>query len=323
VRGLPSELREAAAYLADVQDSMTRQVILEAKVIEVVLSDGFQAGINWAALGKPASGQEILIGQTGGGTLFGENGVSEIAGQTGNLDPNNLSQVSNALTSAFGGVFSAAVSMNDFTAFIELLESQGDVQVLSSPRVSTVNNQKAVIKVGTDEFFVTDISSTTVVGTAATTSPNVTLTPFFSGIALDVTPQISREGDVILHIHPTVSEVTDQRKDLTLGGDTQSVPLALSTVRESDSIVRARSGQIVVIGGMMQESSQNMRGQVPLLGDVPVIGRLFRQQRRMTRKTELVILLRPIVVDHDGVWDNARGIGSERMRELMRGQGYQ
>ena len=322
VRGLPSELREAAAYLADVQDSMTRQVILEAKVIEVVLSDGFQAGINWAALGKPASGHEVVIGQTGGGTIFGADGVSEIAGQTGNLDPRNLSQVDNMLTSAFGGVFSAAISMNDFTAFIELLESQGDVQVLSSPRVSTVNNQKAVIKVGTDEFFVTDISATTVVGTAATTSPNVTLTPFFSGIALDVTPQISREGDVILHVHPTVSEVVDQRKDLTLGGDTQSVPLALSTVRESDSIVRARSGQIVVIGGMMQESSQNMRGQVPLLGDVPVIGRLFRHQRRATRKTELVILLRPMVVDHDGVWDGAQDTGSERMRELIRGQGF-
>ncbi|OOG26781.1 pilus (MSHA type) biogenesis protein MshL [Thioalkalivibrio denitrificans] len=321
VRGLPSELREAAAYLADVQDSMTRQVILEAKVIEVVLSDGFQAGINWAALGKPASGHEVVIGQTGGGTIFGEDGVSEIAGQTGNLDPRNLSQVDNVLTSAFGGVFSAAISMNDFTAFIELLESQGDVQVLSSPRVSTVNNQKAVIKVGTDEFFVTDISATTVVGTAATTSPNVTLTPFFSGIALDVTPQISREGEVILHIHPTVSEVVDQRKDISLGGETQSVPLALSTVRESDSIVRARSGQIVVIGGMMQESSQDMRGQVPLLGDVPVIGRLFRHQRRSTRKTELVILLRPIVVDHDGVWDRARDSGSERMRELIRSQG--
>jgi MSHA biogenesis protein MshL len=317
VRGLPSELREVAAYLGDVQDSMIRQVILEAKVVEVELSDGFQAGINWAALGRPGTGDTVLVGQTGGGSIFGESGASEIAGQTGNLDPRSLVQVDNALTSAFGGVFSAAVSIGDFAAFIELLESQGDVQVLSSPRVSTINNQKAVIKVGTDEFFVTDISSTTVVGTASTTSPNVTLTPFFSGIALDVTPQISREGDVILHIHPTVSEVVDQRKDLSLGGETQSVPLALSTVRESDSIVRARSGQIVVIGGLMQEASRNATGQVPFFGRLPGVGRLFRHERRSTRKTELVILLRPVVVDHDGVWDAAREQGSGRMQELM------
>ncbi|WP_018953476.1 pilus (MSHA type) biogenesis protein MshL [Thioalkalivibrio sulfidiphilus] len=316
VRGLPSELREVEAYLADVQGNMNRQVILEAKIVEVVLSDGFQAGINWAALGRPRSDSELLFGQTGGGTIFGETGRSDIAGQTGNLDPNNLDPVNNALTSAFGGVFSVAARVGDFTAFIELLETQGEVQVLSSPRVSTVNNQKAVIKVGADEFFVTDISSTTVVGTAATTSPNVTLTPFFSGIALDVTPQISREGDVILHIHPTVSEVTEQSKNLSLGGDTQSVPLALSTVRESDSIVRARSGQIVVIGGLMTETSRDRQANTPVLGRIPVVGNLFRHTQRSSRKTELVILLRPVVVDRDSAWDQARG--SERMRELMR-----
>ncbi|WP_156820523.1 pilus (MSHA type) biogenesis protein MshL [Thioalkalivibrio thiocyanodenitrificans] len=323
VRGLPSELREAEAYLSDVQNSMNRQVILEAKVIEVELSDGFQAGINWAGL-TTGSRSGLLAGQGGGGD-FPENPNSTriidlIDPESGAFRP--FDRDTGIAANPFGGIFSAALYYRDFSAFIELLESQGDVHVLSSPRVSTVNNQKAVIKVGTDEFFVTDISATTVVGTAATTSPNVTLTPFFSGIALDVTPQISPEGDVILHIHPAVSEVVDQRKDLTLGGETQSVPLALSTVRESDSIVRARSGQIVVIGGMMQESRENMRGQVPWLGDVPVLGRLFRQQRRMTRKTELVILLRPVVVDHDGVWDGARDVGSERMRELIRGQGF-
>ncbi|HDP89850.1 MAG TPA: pilus (MSHA type) biogenesis protein MshL, partial [Thioalkalivibrio sp.] len=145
VRAMPSELREVEEFLAGAQGTLQRQVILEAKILEVTLSEGFQAGINWAGLGENSSGDSILLGQTGGGTIFGtENGgVSEIAGQTGNLDPNNLSMVSSALTSAFGGVFTMALQAGDFTAFIELLESQGDVQVLSSPRVSTVNNQKA------------------------------------------------------------------------------------------------------------------------------------------------------------------------------------
>ncbi len=110
------------------------------------------------------------------------------------------------------------MTFNDFAAFIELLETQGDVQVLSSPRIATINNQKAVIKVGSDEFFVTDISSTTVTGTATTTSPDITLTPFFSGIALDVTPQIDAGGRVTLHVHPTISQVTDQQKTITVAG---------------------------------------------------------------------------------------------------------
>ena len=307
VRGLPSELREVDSYLEEVQGSMIRQVIMEAKVLEVQLADEFQAGINWAALAEPGS-DEILFGQTGGGTLLGETGTSDIAGQDGDLDPSNPSPPSGTLTSAFGGMFSIAASAGDFTAFIELLETQGDVQVLSSPRVSTVNNQKAVIKVGNEEFFVTDVSTTTVTGAGATTStPDITLTPFFSGIALDVTPQISRDDEVILHIRPAVTEVVDRRKEIVVAGTDQSLPLAFSTVRETDSIVRAKSGQIVVIGGLMQDSVRNQVAKTPLLGDIPGVGRLFRHNRQVASKTELIILLRPVVVDRDELWDYAVG----------------
>ncbi|MEX2126371.1 MAG: pilus (MSHA type) biogenesis protein MshL [Woeseia sp.] len=307
VRGLPSELREVEAYLRDVQANMVRQVIMEAKILEVELSETFQAGINWAALATPGS-HDITFGQTGGGGLLGTPPVSDIAGETGDLNPANPDPVNGTLTSAFGGMFTIAATAGDFTAFIELLKTQGDVQVLSSPRVSTVNNQKAVIKVGSEEFFVTDISTTTVTGAGATTStPDITLTPFFSGIALDVTPQISEGGDVILHIRPAVTEVVDRRKEIVVAGSDQSLPMAFSTVRETDSIVRARSGQIIVIGGLMQESTELLRASTPVLGDIPGIGRLFRHTREVTRKTELVILLRPVIVDHDGVWDHALG----------------
>lgn len=307
VRGLPSELREVEDYLEQVQGNMIRQVIMEAKVLEVELSEEYQAGINWAALAEPGSDQ-IVFGQTGGGRLLGESGTSDIAGETGDLDPRNPDPVNGTLTSAFGGMFSIAATAGDFTAFIELLKTQGDVQVLSSPRVSTVNNQKAVIKVGNEEFFVTDISTTTVTGAGATTStPDITLTPFFSGIALDVTPQISRKGDVILHIRPAVTEVVDRRKEIVVAGTDQSLPLAFSTVRETDSIVRAKSGQIVVIGGLMQESKRNLVAKTPVLGDIPGLGKLFQHNRQISRKTELVILLRPVVVDRDEVWDYAVG----------------
>ena len=244
VRALPNELREVETFLIATQLIVQRQVILEAKILEVELNETFQTGINWGALLEVGSGS-LGVGQTGGGTtLTTEDALSDINGQTGNLDPTAFNPISGALASAFGGVFSVAVNSANFNAFIELLQLQGNVQVLSSPRVATLNNQKALIKVGTDEFFVTEVSSTTTVGTTTTSTPTVELTPFFSGIALDVTPQISEAGYVTLHIHPSVSQVVDQQKTIEVGGFTQTLPLALSTVREADSIVRAphRSG---------------------------------------------------------------------------------
>src|SRR5690606_30058433 len=161
------------------------------------------------------------------------------------------------------------------------------------------HNQKAVIKAGTDEFFVTNVSSDTVTGTASTTNVNFELTPFFSGVALDVTPQISDDGRVLLHIHPAVSDVSNQTKMLTVRGQTDTLPLALSQIRESDSIVSARSGQIIVIGGLMRETHRRQNYKMPVLGDVPGVGRLFRSERDLMTTTELVILLRPLVVSDD------------------------
>ncbi len=220
------------------------------------------------------------------------------------------------MSQSIGGAFALAFDTGDFNAFVELLESQGDTRVLSSPRIATLNNQKAVIKAGTDEFFVTDISSNTVTGTAATTSRDVTLTPFFSGIALDVTPQISADGEVILHIHPTVSEVTDQTKALTVSGETDELPLAFSEIRESDSIVKARSGQIIAIGGLMRNSSRRQEFSTPGLGRIPGLRRLFGSTREVETKTELVILLRPIVVDDDEDWQRIIQPAADRLSQL-------
>jgi MSHA biogenesis protein MshL len=309
VRALPAELREVERFLRRAQASLGRQVILEAKILEVTLDDGFQSGINWALLLNDA-----LIGQTGGGTAIAD-GVSEIAGNTGVLDPDNLAFPSNTDTSAFSGVWSAAIDWNDFTAFIELIETQGSVRTLSSPRVATTNNQKAVIKVGSDEFFVTDISTTTVTSTTTTTTPDITLTPFFSGIALDVTPQISERGEIILHIHPSISQVTDQTKTVSVGGVDQTLPLALSTIREADSVVRAWSGQVIVLGGLMQDLQSHDKAGTPWLGRLPWLGAFFRHQLDGTRRTELVILLRASAVG-PGTWTQELRDVRDRVRAV-------
>ncbi|GMR07390.1 MAG: pilus (MSHA type) biogenesis protein MshL [Gammaproteobacteria bacterium] len=322
VRAMPEELREVERFLNIIQNSAERQVIIEAKIIEVELKDGFQSGINWTALGRPGTGKTIQGGVSGGGSIFTGTGLTGTAGTNVTLQP-GVAPYTAIIDTAFGGVFSLAANLNDFAAFIELLETQGNVQVLSSPRVSTVNNQKALIKVGVDRFFVTDISTTTVTGsTSSTSNPNVTLTPFFSGIALDVLPQINDEGDVILHIHPTVSEVTEENKSIGLTStSTITIPLAVSSIRESDTIIRARSGQIVVIGGLMQNTTREEVGGVPLLSDLPFVGSLFRHTKQSSKKSELVILLRPIVVG-ESTWqtqlENSRG----KIKKLRRGFHY-
>ncbi|MCP5149360.1 MAG: pilus (MSHA type) biogenesis protein MshL [Ectothiorhodospiraceae bacterium] len=316
VRAMPNELREVEEYLTTTQAIAQRQVILEAKILEVKLNDRFRQGINWAGLVGVGSGS-ITAGQVGGATILEQGGASAIRGNTGDLNPAALAPIVGTAAGAFGGMFTLALALNDFTAFIELLDTQGDVHVLSSPRIATLNNQKAVIKVGSDEFFVTDVSNTTVTGTTTTTTPSVELTPFFSGIALDVTPQISAAGDILLHVHPAISEVRDQQKAITIGAVTQTLPLAFSTVRESDSIVRARSGQVVVIGGLMQTSARNGTSDAPLAG-APVVGNLFRHRNDEVERTELVILLKPVVVDGPQQWVSAIEDSATRIEHIHR-----
>lgn len=301
IRAMPHELRAVANFITKTQKFVQRQVIIEAKILEVELNERFQTGINWSALQKEGSSSG-LIGVTGGGSIFNGTGIAGTSGNTGNLNPGSLTQPNSTATSAFGGMFSLALNVGSgFSAFIEMLKTQGDVQVLSSPQVSTVNNQKAVIKVGKDEFFITDVeSSTSTTTAAASTQSNVQLTPFFSGVALDVIPQINEAGEIILHVHPTVSTVTEKTKNINVSSGTSlSVPLAISSIRESDSIIRAKNGQVVIIGGLMQNTITQNTSSIPLLGDLPLIGGLFRHTQDITKKSELVILLKPIVVDSD------------------------
>ena len=258
---------------------MHRQVILEAKIIEVTLSDAYQQGIQW----------DSVVGHIGNTNIdFGTG-----AGQG----------LSNPITSVIGGVTSINVKGTDFTTMISLLDTQGDVDVLSSPRVTASNNQKAVIKVGNDEYFVTDVSSTTVAGTTPVTTPQVELTPFFSGIALDVTPQIDEDGNVLLHVHPSVIDVKEQTKLIKISDSTLELPLAQSEIRESDTVIKAASGDVVVIGGLMKSDNIELVSKVPLLGDIPFIGEAFTNRSRSNRKTELIIMLKPTVVGED-TWKN-------------------
>jgi len=203
-----------------------------------------------------------------------------------------------------GTLFGLAFQTSNFAALISFLETQGNLQVLSSPRIATLNNQKAVLKVGTDDFFVTNVTTnTTTTGTTSTQSPTITVAPFFSGVALDVTPQIDENNQIILHIHPSVSNVIEKTKNINLGtaGNFQ-LPLASSTISESDTIVRVSNSNIVAIGGLMKETTTRNSSGVPVLGTLPLVGNLFSSKSRSVIKSELVILLKPTVIENDATW---------------------
>jgi MSHA biogenesis protein MshL len=297
VKATPAELVQVERYLAAVQLSVERQVMLEAKIIEVALSKDAQAGINWGGFGR-------VLGDTLSAS-FGIVAPSVTLGPTGAItSPDVTTTPAGPITTPGSGrgFYGLALQAPNFAALINFLQTQGDVSVLSSPRIATLNNQKAVLKVGNDEMFVTGVSTTTTTaGNSAVSSPTLTLTPFFSGIVLDVTPQIDGEGSVILHVHPAISNVAEKTKNIDLGSlGSFRLPLAASTVNESDSIVRIGDGQIVAIGGLMVQTTADNRTGVPGLSEASVVGGLFRQTSTVNSKRELVILIKPTVIQGNG-----------------------
>ena len=315
IRAMPEELRNVAAYLKASQISIERQVILEAKIIEVTLIDSLQSGVNWSSFTNNGT-NFTSAGQLGAGSSLNPT----VGGAATSLTGSAVSGIPGSSLSAASGnpgsLFGMAFQTSNFAALLSFLESQGSVHVLSSPRIATLNNQKAVLKVGTDEFFVTGITSTTtVVGTVPITTPSVTLQPFFSGISLDVTPRIDVNNDIILHVHPSVGQVTTVKKVLDLGASTgtYNLPLASSSISETDSIVRARDGQVIAIGGLMRQATVEEDSGIPGLPKF-----LFGQTSKRTEKRELVILIKPTVVNSDSDWSEDIMRSRDRLNGLSR-----
>lgn len=283
VTATPAQLQQVSKYLDSLDHVMTRQVIIEAEIVNVQLNNSFQAGINWSLLGAK---------QTTNTTLSPD------------LSP-------------FTPIFSLDMGMNNIT---NLLATQGNVQVLSSPRIATLNNQKAVIKVGDDEYFVTKISNTVsdTSGGNAQVTQDINMEPFFSGISLAVTPTITADENVMLEIHPIVSTVSDARKEVTIDEKKTTLPSAKSAIDESDSVVYAHSGQVIILGGLIQNNTEEHLGSTPFLGDIPFVGTLFRRTNQVSTRDELVILLKPVVVD-DKQWVGQLQHTHAQLKDLDKG----
>lgn len=338
IRGMPNDHRTIRKMLHSLQLNIERQVIIEAKIIEVALNAGSQQGINWASfnsygqhrysMGANAStinstsytqttqatlNNPGITTTTPGGTVIGGTSLGSLLG-TGAL-------ATNALASGLG----AAIQFPNFMAMINFMQTQGNVHVLSSPRIATLNNQKAVLKVGSEEPFVTNASggSTTpgIGGAQPTfTSPTITYQPFFSGIALDVTPQIDDRGNITLHVHSMVNTITTKDKVAIVGatGNT-SLPFAVNGINETDSVIKTSDGRVVVIGGLMTENSLDNRAKIPVAGDVPALGAFFSNGDQSKSKRELVILLKTTIVKDDGTWTDDIAAAQARIESLGMG----
>lgn len=297
VRAFPAEMRNVESYLKATQLVVERQVMIEAKIIEVTLSNTAQSGINWAAF-RTFNNVSTAAGAMAAGAKLSTNSDFQAGNALLGVVPGAIKSV----TPMGNGFIGLAFQTANFAAVINFLETQGDVAVLSSPRIATLNNQKALLKVGTDEMFITNVSG----GTAATTTiaavaPSLTLQPYFSGISLDVTPQIDDEGNIILHVHPAVSNVAEKVKVVDLGnnGGTLNLPLATSSINETDSIVRVQDGNIVAIGGLMRQSQTNTRNGLPGTANVAIVDSLFGQRSNVSSKSEMVILMKPTIINSD------------------------
>jgi MSHA biogenesis protein MshL len=321
VRALPAELRSVDNYLKATRVAVERQVMLEAKIIEVTLKNEYQSGINWAVFRGNANVGQLTPGTTLSALPQGGGAAVPITG--GNLTSATGTSLAAAAatgaTSTVSNVFGLALQTGNFSALLTFLETQGNVQVLSSPRVATLNNQKAVLKVGDEQLFVSNITVTpqqnaaTGVVTGAIATPQ--FTSYFSGIVLDVTPQIDDIGNITLHVHPSINDVSNQATPVNLGFGNVTVPTARSTTRETDTIVRVTDGNIVAIGGLMRTEVSDVRSGLPGLMD-SAFGWLFRSTSRVTEKKELVILLKPTIIESDRDWANDLRETQQRLNTL-------
>jgi MSHA type pilus biogenesis protein MshL len=265
VSDFPANLDRVGGYLRVLETRSRTGVMIEAKIFEVTLDDKTQYGIDWSA--APGLDGIRLSGSLTGGNV--------------------LAQSLSTLASGTPATFQVGVAGNRFSAMLNAMASSGKINVLSTPKISTLNNQKAIIRIGRqDVFFRATVTPATTTSAAVITYNPDTIT---EGIILSVTPQVGETGNVMLSIHPSITSKVGEAK----APDGNSAPIV--DVRETNTLVNVADGQTVFIGGLMQETTQETVSSVPLLGDIPWAGALFRNTAHTKKKTELVILITPHV----------------------------
>ena len=304
VTAYPKDLERVEQFIIAAQESLRREVIIQVQFLEVILNKGFQYALDFNTFGRQANNPVTGSGTfDGDGALLGSNNDQAAEFRSGNA---GIQGIASALQ--------FSTNFSDFDAVFQLLQTRGTTQVISSPQLRVLNNQKAVFQDGDQEFFQTQADTTTVASANnTTTNANNNLQQFFSGISMDITPQISSNGEITLHVHPIISAVNEQSKNIA----GQSVPLARTSTREIDSIIKAENGKIVVLGGLAFERNVNETAGIPGVSRVPLLGDALEQKQIQTVKSEFIILLKPIIASTEGDRALLRE-SNERFRNINR-----
>lgn len=283
IRATSRQHEKIQQFLDQVMLTIKRQVLIEATVAEVGLSNEFQQGIDWKA---------VPLGRAG----FT---INQLSTTDASAPATLISLGYNNPTSALGG----------FTSAIRLLEAFGTVKVLSSPKLSVMNNQTAVLKVVDNTVYFTIKADTTSTANTATTTFTTTLQSVPVGFVMNVTPQISETGSVMLNIRPSISSIVDYVSDpnpslknpcgfgvtsCSIAAIDSKIPVVRT--REMESVIRVENGNIAVMGGLIEDRIDFQDNAVPGVSRIPLLGNLFAQRRDQNKKTELVIFLRPIII---------------------------
>lgn len=284
IRATSRQHEKIQEFIDHVMQNVKRQVLIEATVAEVRLSSDYQQGIDWSAV--PIGGSGFSIIQRAQGLITGP--------------PSSLLQLSYSAPASHAGVLKSAIT---------LLESFGTVKVLSSPKLSVMNNQTAVMKVVDTSVYFTLRADTVTNTNSTTTTFTTTLQSVPVGFVMNVTPQIGDTDTVMLNIRPSISSIVDYVIDPNptlanpcgFGTTSCNIPPISSKIpvvrtREMESVIRVGNGNIAVMGGLIEDRLEKQENSVPGLSQLPLIGELFKQRRDQTIKTELVIFLRPIIL---------------------------
>lgn len=265
VTDLPAKVADIDRYISLLRDGMYRQIDIEVRIAEVTLRDDFKLGLDWSRLRS-----NPLLGRLDVGTRV--------------TAPDGLSGRAATLTLAATG--------DRYAALLDALREQGDVRVVSQPRIRIMNNQTAFVKVGTDDtFFVRTTNRTIQPGGGVVDSVNEQPVTVNVGVMLSVTPQISADGWAMINVAPTVTRLVGTA--VSPRGDSTAPIL---DVKEASTLVRARSGELVLLGGLIQEEASDTNRSVPLLGEIPGIGAAFKSTYQAGRRKELVIFLAPTIL---------------------------
>lgn len=269
------DIEKIERYISELKKVLNRQVVIEARIVEIQLSEGLKYGIDWSALDFSSLGQVTI-------------GTSNFAGVVSSDLP----------------TFQIGVSKWNFNGLLQALQAQGEVRVLSNPRVNIMNGQTALLSVGRNVNFISRVETTTSAvstGTVPTTTFTVQTSSVLSGIIIGIVPHINEHGEISMAVTPIVTDLVklEDRVVGRVGENTIQISLPTIDLRELSTTVKVKDGNMVVIGGLIQNKDKLIDNQVPFLGNIPIIGYLFKSRDKQIEKTELIIMLRPVIVGTD------------------------